>query len=302
LDIPQKERPALNIIHDQVQLGGAPPREILKRIESFFINEFEYSLEQAARKSKKSPLSHFLLNSRAGHCEYFATATVLLLRAAGIPARYGRGYSVHEFSKLENRFVVRASHAHAWTLVYIDGAWHNFDTTPGSWVAIENAAVPDLQVLSDLWSWCSFNLSRAWWWLRQSRIFAYLWWLLLPVVLIPARRLLRKRRIKRSDTPTPEQAKDTYTPAGMDSDFYLIEKALIKAGYARDPAETLQNWIGRMPENQHACRLRGDLKSILMLHYRYRFDPQGISPAEKEALTSKTRTWLEAYHRVEQGG
>ena len=80
---------------------------------------------------KKSALSHFLLQSRAGHCEYFATATVLLLRAAGIPARYCRGYAVQEFSKLENRFIVRDRHAHAWTLAYVDGIWTNFDTTPG---------------------------------------------------------------------------------------------------------------------------------------------------------------------------
>ncbi|MBT8330725.1 MAG: transglutaminase-like domain-containing protein, partial [Deltaproteobacteria bacterium] len=39
-------------------------------------------------------IENFLTRSRSGHCEYFATATVLLLRQAGIPARYARGYSV----------------------------------------------------------------------------------------------------------------------------------------------------------------------------------------------------------------
>jgi hypothetical protein len=82
----------------------------------------------------------------------------------------------------------------------------------------------------------------------------------------------------------------------------LIEEALIKAGFVRNPTETLRNWIGRMPENQSASHRMDDLKSILTLHYRYRFDPQGISPAEKEALTSTTRAWLDAYHRLEQGG
>jgi len=297
LNIPGKEKPAFNLIHDQLQLDGAPPREILKRVESFFLSKFQYSLEQGARKSKKSPLSHFLLTNRAGHCEYFATATVLLLRAAGIPARYGRGYSVHEFSQLENCFVVRASHAHAWTLVYLDGVWHNFDTTPGSWVTIENAAVSDWQVLTDLWSWCRFNLSRAWWWLRQSRIFPYLWWLVLPVVLIPARRLFRKKRLKRTDTHTHGQSEDTHTPAGKDSEFYLIEEELENAGFIRDPAETLRNWVVRMCENQSATHLMDSLDSILALHYRYRFDPRGISPTEKAALKSETQTWLNAFYQ-----
>jgi hypothetical protein len=57
-----------------------------------------------------------------------------------------------------------------------------------------------------------------------------------------------------------------------------------------------------MPENQSASHLMDDLESILKLHYRYRFDPQGISPAEKEALTSTTRTWLNEYHKIAQSG
>jgi hypothetical protein len=302
LEIPEKERPALDQIHDQLQLGGVAPREILKRVKSFFWDEFEYSLDLAVGKPKKTALSQFLLENRAGHCEYFATATVLLLRTAGIPARYARGYSVHEYSNLENRFVVRASHAHAWALMYIDGSWRNLDTTPGSWVTIENSAVPQWQVLSDLWSWCRFNLTRAWWWLRQSWIFAYVWWLILPLGLIPARRLFRQWRIRRSDTRPRKQKVEVYAPAGADSEFYLIEEALKKSGFERRPAETLRNWIGRMSENQPVSRLINDLQSVLALHYRYRFDPEGLDANEKKALTSSTHAWLDEYRRLGQGG
>jgi hypothetical protein len=301
LGIPQKEWPVLNQIRDQLQLDGLPPREILKRVESFFLNEFQYSLVQRDVGRKKSPLSHFLLNSRAGHCEYFATGTVLLLRAAGIPARYSRGYSVHEFSDLENRFIVRDRHAHAWALVYVDGTWHNFDTTPGTWVSLENTAAPHWQILTDLWSWCKFNLSRAWWWLRQSRIFGYLWWLGIPIILIPARRLFRKRRLKRvarDNRPTTQKSR---MPAGTDSEFYLIEEALAKGGVERPSAETLRNWIGRLPQKQGADRLMAELDSILNLHYRCRFDPNGISLSEKAALKSGVQAWLSSYQRLEQG-
>jgi len=296
LSIPDKEKPALNLIRERLQLRGASPKEILKRIESFFLNEFQYSLTQEASGTNRSPLTHFLLDSRAGHCEYFATATVLLLRAAGIPARYGRGYSVHEFSRLENCFIVRARHAHAWTLVNLDGAWHNFDTTPGSWISIENAAAPEWQVLADLWSWCRFKLSRAWWWLRQSRIFGYLWWLVVPIIFIPARRLFRKKRVKRLDTHTSHPTIDPDLPAGTDSEFYSIEEALGKAGFKRDPAETLRNWLRRLPDMQPTSPLVDDLQPILNLHYRYRFDPRGISASEKASLKSDTQAWLDAYH------
>jgi len=302
LGIPEKEKPALHLIRDQLQLDGLPPREVLKRVESFFLNEFQYSLVQRAAGRKKSPLSHFLLDSRAGHCEYFATATVLLLRAAGLPARYSRGYSVHEFSELENRFIVRDRHAHAWALVYADGTWHNFDTTPGSWVSSENAAATQWQILNDIWSWCKFNLFRAWWWLRQSRIFGYLWWIVVPIILIPARRLFRKRRFKRVEQRPARSTGESPVPAGTDSEFYRIEEALIKAGFERQPGDTLRNWISRLPDKQPVSQLRDDLISILNLHYRYRFDPRGISASEKAVLKSDARTWLESYRRLEQGG
>ena len=301
LSIPQKERPALIQIRNQLQLIGLSPREILKRVESFFMNEFQYSLVQRDIGRNISPLSHFLLNSRAGHCEYFATATVLLLRSAGIPARYSRGYSIHEFSDLENRFIVRDRHAHAWTLVYLNGAWHNFDTTPGTWVALENAAAPRWQILYDLWSWCKFNLSRAWWWLRQSRLFGYLWWLLVPIILFAAHRVLRKRQVKRVVRNRVRPAEDSPKPAGTDSEFYLIEQALAGVGGERHAAETLRHWIGRLPQKPGAAQLMIELESLLNLHYRYRFDPKGISPDEKAELKSNVREWLSSYKNLEQG-
>src|SRR5205807_1199702 len=82
-----------------------------------------YSTWKGERPRKESALEEFLLNSRAGHCEYFATATTLLLRAAGVPARYAVGFSVQEWSRLEQRYIVRARHAHSWTLAYVNGGW-----------------------------------------------------------------------------------------------------------------------------------------------------------------------------------
>ena len=300
LDIPQKEKPALDSIRNQLQLEGLPPRQILKRVESFFLNEFEYSLTQQEVGRKQSPLSHFLLQSRAGHCEYFATATVLLLRAAGVPARYCRGYAVQEFSKLENRFIVRDRHAHAWTLVYVDGLWISFDTTPGSWLSFENAAAPRWQVLSDLWSWCKFKLSMVWLWLHQSPAFGYLWWLVLPVVLIPARRLFRKNRFQRAQQRPGSPFAEALEPTGTDSEFYRIEEALSKAGHGRQAAETLRCWIQRLAREHSSLSLQDDLNSILNLHYRYRFDPLGISASDKAALTIGVQNWLQAYRKLEQ--
>jgi len=297
LQLPSNERAVLIDTVDRLGLSGEPPRKILKEIESFFRNNFQYSLKLTGPKNRNTALSHFLMQSRAGHCEYFATATVLLLRAAGLPARYARGYSVHEFSKLEQRYLVRDRHAHAWALVHLDGAWTDFDTTPGSWVETENATASGWQYISDLWSWGGFNLSQAIRWVRQ-RMEVKLWlWIFLPLAIFSARRFFFSKRLRRPGFKKVAAVGAVQKTAGLESEFYLIEKALVQAGFARRPSESMANWIAKLPPDQLAAPLAENLKSLLDLHYRHRFDPAGISDAEKTLLVSGTRLWLSEYRK-----
>jgi transglutaminase-like putative cysteine protease len=78
-------------------------------------------------------LGEFVLGSGAGHCEYFATALALLLRAQDVPCRVVGGYLAHEWDEAARAIVVRGRHAHAWVEVLDeDGAWHTFDATPAA--------------------------------------------------------------------------------------------------------------------------------------------------------------------------
>ena len=66
---------------------------------------------------------------RRGHCQYFATATALLLRRAGHPARCVAGFASQEYD--ERGVVFRGLHAHAWVEVMgHDNRWHRQDPTP----------------------------------------------------------------------------------------------------------------------------------------------------------------------------
>jgi hypothetical protein len=56
----------------------------------------------------------FLFHTRAGHCERFATALVLMLRSQGIPAVLVLGFKGCEPTDEPGRYVVRQEHAHAW--------------------------------------------------------------------------------------------------------------------------------------------------------------------------------------------
>jgi hypothetical protein len=295
--IPPEEMSTVSTIAQQLELESASPEDAVKYLSRYFQGNFKYSLDLNGQKSDGTPLEDFLLNSKEGHCEFFATATVLLLRAAGIPARYSVGYSVQEFSDLEDCFVVRARHSHAWTLVYIDGAWRNLDTTPVSWIISEEDTASFLEPLNDLLSYALFKFKEWQWTEKETGLTKYLGWLLIPLVIFILQRFYSRKRLKkRREKEEDKKVKDVRK--GIDSPFYLIEERLTKSGYVRRPSETLTDWLTRIETMHLQSDFYGTLKHILRLHYRYRFDPEGITPDEMASLRMDVRSWLEQYEEI----
>jgi hypothetical protein len=112
--------------------GSGGPGERASRIERRLQLDYAYTLEFIGRGGER-PIEFFLLEARRGHCEYFASAMVLLLRSQGIPARLVTGFLGAEFAPWEGAWVVRQSNAHAWVEAYLPGTgWQTFDPTPPS--------------------------------------------------------------------------------------------------------------------------------------------------------------------------
>ncbi len=79
------------------------------------------------------PLEDFLFYGREGHCEYFATAMAVLLRAAGIPTRVVNGFIGGDWNEFGEFFLIRQSDAHSWVEVFFPTyGWVIFDPTPPS--------------------------------------------------------------------------------------------------------------------------------------------------------------------------
>lgn len=296
LEIPNQEKPALNQIISQLNITGQAPPEIVNAVDRFFLKNFTYSLQLSGKNNYATPVSTFLLKNRAGHCEYFATATTLLLRAAGIPARYAVGYSVHEFSNLENQYIVRSRHAHAWTMVYLNGKWQVLDTTPADWTNIEDVTASKLSVITDLWSLFSFKLSRF---LANTKELKYVWWLIFPLVFILIWRIGQQkgvRRISRKNISFKPNVKSELSKKS--SEFDLIVKALNDLGLNRYPSESLKNWINRLKKDSLGGDLVNDIVPIIELYYRDRFDPAGIKDNEKTILKSAIEAWLDKHQKA----
>ena len=260
----------------ELKLADLAPADALRRLLGYFDKDFRYTLELPRIPADQPPLSHFLLQARAGHCEYFASAAALLLRQAGIPARYARGWSVQEYSPLEEAWISRDSHAHAWVLAWIDGAWRNFDPTPPDWGALEAADRPWTLGASDFVAWLRLKLSGAGNEDRADRN-----WLLLPLavlILILAWRIARRARrgSRHRRQALAIAAKDKHA-------FSAIELAAVRHGLGRRPAETLQEWAERIAREQSGAG--SELRDAVGLHYRDRFDPQGIDADTRVRLT-----------------
>lgn len=77
----------------------------------------------------RDPVDAFLFETRRGFCEHFAGAFVVMMRAAGVPARVVTGYQGGEWNPRGSYMIVRQSDAHAWAEVLVDGAWRRVDPT-----------------------------------------------------------------------------------------------------------------------------------------------------------------------------
>ncbi len=118
--------------------------------------EYRYSLELRRKDRGIDVTADFLLNVKEGHCERFAGALALMLRAVGIRCRVVKGYLGAD-SDDEGQGVVRLSQAHTWVEALVPAAeggtwkWLTLDPTP--------ATATQAGALVSWWRWLYENLS-----------------------------------------------------------------------------------------------------------------------------------------------
>ncbi|MBI4425622.1 MAG: transglutaminase domain-containing protein [Elusimicrobia bacterium] len=289
LRVPDLYAPLFSGLARQLRLDRSDPRGAMASVSRYFSEGFAYSVYREGGGSF-DPLREFLLRTRTGHCEHFATATVLLLRAAGIPARYATGYSIQEFSALENAYVARGRHAHAWALVRAGGSWVDLDTTPPSWGEQESGRASRLRPLADLFSWASYRAAR-WWWSRGGPPGEG--WVAVLAALLAA---LAWRIVRDFAAPRLRSERPPAPPRwpGRDSELYRVERALAARGLGRRDWEPVSVWAERVLAQPGLGLPAESLREAAVLHGRHRYDPKGLDPAGREALRAAARRCLDA--------
>jgi transglutaminase-like putative cysteine protease len=110
--------------------GAETDQEKAAAVENHLRHDYGYTLELLPA-DVADPLANFLFDRKKGHCEYFASSMVVMLRSLGIPSRMAVGFQSGAYNPITKLQVVRASDAHSWVEAWITGrGWTTYDPTP----------------------------------------------------------------------------------------------------------------------------------------------------------------------------
>lgn len=114
---------------DRLAAGAVGRQEIAQRFLRHFRQGYVYTLDPPPPRG--DPVVDFLTRTRAGHCEYFASALALMLSSQGVPSRLAAGSLGGEIGPLSSDVLVRGGNLHAWVEADLDGSgFRVLDPTP----------------------------------------------------------------------------------------------------------------------------------------------------------------------------
>ena len=212
------------------------PAEAVAAVEDYVRHSARYTLDSPLPKPGEDAVDDFLFNSHLGFCEHFASAEVVLLRAAGIPARVVTGYAVGTDNGDGSR-TFHGTDAHAWVEAWLPGhGWVSSDPTAGAALA------------GDTTSWFESLKHRLSTLLHSAAGRLAIAAALAVVVLVGVaaaalvRRIRRRRaaRLAASDVP----ALDELDPLPA---FRRLEETLVGAGVGRAVGESVTELGRRLP-------------------------------------------------------
>src|SRR5699024_8865777 len=117
LALPEQTRERARAILSQLSLSGQTVTDRAQEIADYVRSSARYDLQtQRMPEGEEDFALWFLEQADRGYCVHFATAAVVLLRTAGIEARYVSGYMIQ--TRAGETVTVTGEHAHAWAEYY----------------------------------------------------------------------------------------------------------------------------------------------------------------------------------------
>ena len=288
LEIPEDEKYALDMLQAQFNVRSGSDLEKITAVREHFLRGYSYSLSLVGSGEYTTPLGNFLLQKKSGFCEYYATATVLLLRKLGVPSRYAIGYAVSEKSALEGKYIVRQRHSHAWAEAFVNDSWVTVDTTPPDWFAFDGKNASSLEPIQDF-----FNFLRHKYKLFQigtgedyTLVFSMIVVVLTTFLVI---RIYRRMRLEKAGEDNEEHVERIFER--IISPLTPLIDHVEDSQLPRDPGESYSEWAGRL--YGWGSREIDTFRRLYALHLKTRFDPEGIEEDERDFLSRGSADLLE---------
>jgi hypothetical protein len=297
LRIPLAERDTILATREKLGITPETPlAEALDRLRVFFHRDFSYTRNLSIshspyRVTGPTAITKFLDSERTGHCEYFATAAALILRDAGVPARYATGYAVIERDFKRGVHVIRGTHGHAWCRVWDEGSqrWIDFDPTPPDWLGSLANQVTRSQRIQDALQRLQedFFLWRT---RPENRLAVSIAMTVIGLALAAflASRLWKSRRQLEHRSKVAEK-QSLRTP------LHDLEKPATRHLGVRPPGLPYAVWLaGLRPDLPDA----GILDQAIALHQRLRFDPAPVDADIEYQLAELARQLIHSLASV----
>jgi transglutaminase-like putative cysteine protease len=148
MNIPEKVPERVYTLARDLTTTAVNPYDRAIALENY-LRTIPYTLDVDTAPFNQDIVDYFLFDLQKGYCDYYATAMVVLARAAGLPARYVTGYIGENFDEINQVYIITADQAHAWTEIYFPGyGWIPFEPTPGR-VALERLTEQQPRSLPD---------------------------------------------------------------------------------------------------------------------------------------------------------
>jgi transglutaminase-like putative cysteine protease len=224
----------------------------VEAIEAWMSSNIKYTTDIPPLAPGQDAVDSFLFGSRRGYCEQISTATVVMLRSLGIPAREVVGYVPGSYDPITDLYQVQAKDAHAWVQVWFPGyGWQNFDPTAD--VPLANPSPGSILATT------------------AGHALAGLPWIPISLVLavVAAVTAIRRHRRRRPPTWAHRIAAD-------------LERGGVRLGRQRRTDETLSAYGRRLADADP--RHRRPLIDVTLLVERYTYG--GIEPSAEQIATA----------------
>lgn len=302
--VPEELAPRISELSASVCGGRDTPAGKALAVAQYFTSNYDYALDFRA-DGPGDPVEQFLFASPhpAAHCEYFATGATLLLRAAGVPARYVTGVAVWEQHPFSSHWIARNRDAHAWCEAWdAEMGWFVVEATPAGGLP-EAARGDGANRIRDFFSMLSLQFRRLVAAVRQgawaaaggvvtamvmgiARFVRDLWWLALALVLAAVAvwrlRVYFRSRVFRSPATTGTELERQLVHQLRSMDRFLARKHRL----ARPAHWTPHHFARRIEEELGTAadpgRLAAWYRSWAETRYRPACDPSRVEGLDRE--------------------